>query len=241
MKSLSKLQQHFKLGVTTEDKTILDYFKDSNPKFSPAQRLESYRYAIASRLEESLAEDFPLLRRALGDETFAKFVEQYLLACPSLAYNLSEVGLSIPIFLEKNPIADHPYARVLAEFEIEKLYSDNSDKNPECLPVESISSEDLSTIRLIFDNSARLFQSEWAILATPVTLSPTFVLIYEIDFEVKCMELQRGMFETLKNLIEGQSLPQATAHLPEDQAPAVSALFSDLVRLQIVIGFERKQ
>jgi hypothetical protein len=241
MKSLSKLQRHFKLAVTTKDKEILEYIKDNNPKFSPAQRLESYRYAISARLEESLIEDFPLLARALGEEAFTKFLEKYLLAYPSITYNLSEVGLSIPTYLAENPIEGHPYAKNLAEFEVEKLYSDNSEKNPECLAVENISQEDLSAVRLIFDNSARLFESEWTVLATPVTASPTYILIYEIGFEVKCMELKKEMFATLKNLFEGQSLPQAAAHLSEDQAPAVSELFSELVRLQIVIGYERKQ
>lgn len=241
MKSLSKLQQHFKLAVTTDDKEILEYIKDNNPKFSPAQRLESYRYAIASRFEESLAEDFPLLTKALGEEAFAKFLKQYLLAYPSVTYNLSEVGLSLPEFLEKNPIEGHPYAKVLAEFEVEKLYSDNSDRNPECFDIENIGTEDLSTIRLIFDNSVRIFNSKWAVLSSPVVLRASHILIYETDFEVKCMELEAEMFRVIQNLLEGQSLPQAASHLSESEAPQVFKLFSELVRLQIIVGFERKQ
>ncbi len=239
MKNLLKLQQRFSAGVTRGDQEIFNELRDNNPKFPPAERIESYRYAIASRLQDSLLEDFPLLTKSIGKESFTELLADYLSKYPSRTYNLSEVSLDLPEYFAKHPMVGHAYAEDLARFEVERLYSDNSEKNPTCLPIDGLEREDLSTIRLVFDSSVRPFSSEWGILNTPVIQQQTYVLLYENDFTIQSMEVDQEMFQTAKNLLSGLSLPQATSHLIEDQAPAVSAFFSDLVRLQLIIGYER--
>ena len=241
MESLLKLQRCFRDAVTKGDQTILNLLRDNNPKFPPEERVESYRYAIAARFEESLLEDFPLLAKALGEDNFKEILSRFLLEHPSRTYNLSEVGLDLPKYFENHPIENHPYAKILADFEVARLYADNCDENSAALPIENIGGEDLSSIRLVLDNSARLFSADWGLLTSPIVNTSFYVLIYEKDFTVHNMELSEEMFITLRNIIAGQGLPQASAHLNEDQAANVSTLFSELVRLEIVIGYERVQ
>lgn len=59
---------------------------------SPAESLELYHRQYWFRLLDSIAEDFPVLRRMAGEETFWRLIEAYLLASPSASFTLRHLG-----------------------------------------------------------------------------------------------------------------------------------------------------
>lgn len=70
---------------------------------APVERLELYHRQYWYRLLDSLAEDFPALRRVLGERHFWRLAEAYLEATPSRSYTLRHLGDRLADFLETNP------------------------------------------------------------------------------------------------------------------------------------------
>ena len=63
------------------------------------ERLGIYANAYWARLLECLADCFPVLRTALGEETFESFAFEYLQRYPSRSYTLDRLGERFPQFL----------------------------------------------------------------------------------------------------------------------------------------------
>ena len=72
-------------------------------KLRPLERLELYHRQYWYRLLDSIAEDFPTLRRLLGERRFWKLIEAYLGATPSRSYTLRHLGNRLAGFLKRNP------------------------------------------------------------------------------------------------------------------------------------------
>lgn len=68
---------------------------------SAAERLAIYHRAYFARLIECLAQQYPMLCAAAGDEVFAQFALAYLEAHPSRSYTLGELGRYLPEFLQR--------------------------------------------------------------------------------------------------------------------------------------------
>lgn len=69
------------------------------PNLTPAESLELYHRQYWFRLLDSIAEDFPILRRMAGEERFWSLMEAYLLARPSTSFTLRHLGSRLPEFI----------------------------------------------------------------------------------------------------------------------------------------------
>ena len=65
---------------------------------SPAESLELYHRQYWFRLLDSIAEDFPILQKMAGGETFWALMEAYLLDCPSSSFTLRHLGSRLADF-----------------------------------------------------------------------------------------------------------------------------------------------
>lgn len=70
----------------------------SGSNLSSAERLELYHRQYWFRLLDSIAEDFPQLRKMAGEETFWQLMEAYLESCPSDSYTLRHLGRRVADF-----------------------------------------------------------------------------------------------------------------------------------------------
>jgi hypothetical protein len=86
---------------------------------APIERLELYHRQYWYRLLDSLAEDFPALRRFLGEPRFWSLLERYLLANPPRSYTLRHLGAGLADFIAQTPESlPHPvHAAELARIE----------------------------------------------------------------------------------------------------------------------------
>lgn len=93
-------------GHSPEFFRIADEIIKPGPALSSAERLELYHRQYWFRILDSLAEDFPVLRRMAGDEVFWELIEAYLLVRPSRSYTLRHLGEAFADFIEISPLLD---------------------------------------------------------------------------------------------------------------------------------------
>lgn len=65
---------------------------------SSAERLELYHRQYWFRVLDSVAEDFPIIRKMAGDEVFWDLMENYLQSCPSESFTLRHLGRKMSEF-----------------------------------------------------------------------------------------------------------------------------------------------
>ncbi|MFM2294346.1 MAG: hypothetical protein RLZZ350_759 [Verrucomicrobiota bacterium] len=124
-------------------------------KLKPVERLELYHRQYWYRLLDSIAEDFPALRRLLGERRFWRLIEAYLAATPSRSYTLRHLGGKLSAFLKKNPAlaGSHPFHAVeLAALEYAVC------ENFEAAERAPVAADELATAKLALQPHLRLFQ-----------------------------------------------------------------------------------
>lgn len=78
--------------------------------------IDVYAGMYTSRLFDAIAEDYPKLRVALGEDRFADTIARYIRAHPPWSFTLREAGAALPGFLRGDPTAS-PWAADLAALE----------------------------------------------------------------------------------------------------------------------------
>jgi len=92
--------------------------------------LDIYTRMYASRLHDALADDYPKLRSALGDELFAEITQDYLRAHPPRSFTLREAGVALAEHLRSSTLAP-AWAADLAALERARLeVFDGPDAQP---------------------------------------------------------------------------------------------------------------
>ncbi|MCW1922867.1 DNA-binding domain-containing protein [Luteolibacter arcticus] len=121
---------------------------------SSAERLELYHRQYWFRVLDSVADDFPVLRRMAGEEAFWSMLEAYLQAFPSESFTLRHLGRAVARFVSGweglDPVRRRWFAAV-AELEYAAMETfESAERQP--LPPERIASEALELqphVRLI--------------------------------------------------------------------------------------------
>lgn len=85
---------------------IADEIIKPGPSLTSAERLELYHRQYWFRILDSLAEDFPVLRRMAGDALFWELIEAYLLERPSRSFTLRHLGEAFAGFIEISTLLD---------------------------------------------------------------------------------------------------------------------------------------
>jgi hypothetical protein len=81
-------------------------------RLSGIERIEIYRDAYRSRLVECLADDYPTLKHALGDEEFERLCCEYMTAHPSASPSLNFFGRHMASF---SAAREHPLAGFMTD------------------------------------------------------------------------------------------------------------------------------
>jgi hypothetical protein len=90
---LRETQEWFARAVMTgEGLAEADRRLTPGPRLSPGERFDVYRQGYVARLVECLADDYPVLEQALGDEGFGALARAYVARFPSTAPNLNAYG-----------------------------------------------------------------------------------------------------------------------------------------------------
>jgi len=93
-------------GHAPEFFRIADEIIKPGPELGAAERLELYHRQYWFRILDSLAEDFPVLRRMAGEEEFWKLIEDYLIERPSRSFTLRHLGEAFADHIATSPWLD---------------------------------------------------------------------------------------------------------------------------------------
>ncbi|MEX1243792.1 MAG: DNA-binding domain-containing protein [Thermoanaerobaculia bacterium] len=100
--ALAELQSEFKRYLFAGDNEArLAGWVDSASETPAESRLDVYRSAYYTRLQEALAHDFPALLAVAGDEAFGALATSYLADYPSTRPSLRWLGQHLPSWLRR--------------------------------------------------------------------------------------------------------------------------------------------
>ncbi|MCU0879740.1 MAG: DNA-binding domain-containing protein [Pirellulaceae bacterium] len=209
------------------------------------QRLAVYADAYFARLLEVLAELFPCLRHAVGDELFAEFAAGYLEAYPPTSYTLHRLADHFPEYLEATRPTDFPALAFVVELaRLEQAIDRVFDgPGPEELPLFEFPAEgasadelrlalvpgmELLSLRFPASSYFTVWKNGEADSWPPA--APQYVALFRRDYVVRRFELSRVQFVLLEHIARGATLAEAIeaaanidadAELsPTDMAPA---------------------
>jgi hypothetical protein len=194
------------------------HFISTTAETSIETRLSIYAEAYFSRLLESLGSDFSRLRHLMGDLDFQLLISEYLKAYPSKNFNVGEVGLNLPEFLNRKN--SDPCLIELAAFEtqlIKTFYSiDKPGLNPQAF--DSLSDDEWTILKLEIDPSVKILNSFWPLIdfwnlidQSPVSKfrkmnTETPFLIWRKNYQVQFRQITPLEGEALSQLQAGLSL-----------------------------------
>ena len=98
-------------GHSAEFLTKADELMKGGSNLSSAERLELYHRQYWFRVLDSIAEDFPVLRKMAGEETFWALMEAYLSECPSSSFTLRHLGSRVSPFTARWEVIDESQRR----------------------------------------------------------------------------------------------------------------------------------
>jgi hypothetical protein len=120
--TLREIQESLQSAILCRDDAILDLLLD-NSRTTRSTLFGVYRNAYTGRLVDVLRNDYPFLRKFVGDEYFSDLARTFIAAHPSRTQNARWFGGEFPAFL-----ARHDAASKLAELaHIEKAVADAFD------------------------------------------------------------------------------------------------------------------
>ncbi len=118
MSQLAKLQHVFQQRVLNPVQTSMPAWISASGRASPEMQLLVYSNAYRSRLTEVLAEDFPAVANAVGEDSFDVLAKAYIEAHPSRYFSLRDFGNHMADFLaHAADYQDKPWLSELAVFE----------------------------------------------------------------------------------------------------------------------------
>ncbi len=214
------------------------------PKLGPRARLDVYRHAYEARLVECLADDYPVLKVALGEEAFDARCREYIARFPSEAPNLNAYGRRMPEVCTG-------FAADLARLEwavVEVIHA--AAGSP--IPMESLAAvpeEAWGGARLVASPALRLLTLEHpandyfqAVLDGHVPAIPppgaSATVVYRSGLTVWRMGLTPSMHRVLSALVDGEAL-EAALSLAEGEPPEqVTAWFREWVSSGLFVGVE---
>jgi hypothetical protein len=218
----------------------LDRIVAPSKSLDSARRLGIYANAYFARLLECLREEFPALRRAVGENAFAAFVAGYLQQRPSQSYTLAELGRSFPKFLEETRPADNEPRPNWTDFvielaRVERVYADVFD-GPGIEQLRVLQPEDLITISPERWTSARLVPApclrllelthpvhEYITAVRKQQLAPvpepaaTWLVISRRDYVVRRTAVSQDEYSALASLVAGKPVGDAILSVMNDE------------------------
>lgn len=231
--------------VSDEFQRTAQRYIQPSTRLEPVERLELYHRQYWFRLLDSMAEDFPTLKRLLGEETFWRLVEAYLEAVPSQSYTLRHLGSRLADFAAQHPAlaGKHPrHAIELArlEYAVCEVFeaADEPVIEPDRLAVTPLSLQPhlkLFGLTTPVDALWRLaddavIPEEW--LREPEAGSAFYVAVFREDYRLRVERLPREAFLLLCGIQRTGALQTALeacgldADAPEEFAGRVRDWFT---------------
>jgi hypothetical protein len=210
------------------------------PALDATERLDIYRYGYRARLVECLADDYPALQHALGEDAFERLCHAYIERHPSASPSLNAFGRHMELFCrtEAAPFDAKDFAADLAALEwalVEVLHAGTAPPlSPEAL--SAIAPDAWASARLAPSDAVRIVRSHHAVNAffqafkadelprwRDFAREPSATAVYRTDMTLWRMDLTPAMAGLLEALFAGRPLGEALEALDAGLASAEAA------------------
>jgi hypothetical protein len=199
-----------------------------------------YARMYASRLHDTLADDYPKLRTALGDDRFGELVVHYLRAHPPSSFTLRDAGLALERFLRASELAP-AWAADLAALERARVeVFDGPDA--ELLTQDTVAAlgDALPGLALVWVPSSMVVPLAWTVddqwsaiedgaPAPEPVAEPRAVLVWRRDVAVLHRTLDADEARLAPRIAQGMSFADTCEVLGELHGDAASARAVELL------------
>lgn len=230
MSELARLQQQFYAYVTT-GAALEGVIASGDPQV--------YARMYASRLHDALVEDYPKLRAALGDDSFAALAHRYFQARPPRSFTLRDAGVDLSTYLRDAEATQGLWPSQLAALERARVEAFDG-RDAIALTQDDVAAlgdalPDLvlrwvptsSVVNLTWNVDDMWSATEDAAPAVPPAIlagtTPRTVLVWRRDTTVVHRTLDQDEAELAPQLIAGASFAEIcevlAAHHGDDAAP----------------------
>jgi hypothetical protein len=207
----------------------------AGPQLDARERLEIYRSAYRSRLVECLADDYPVLALALGEERFHALCHAYTDRFPSTSPNLNAFGRHMA---ELSRDVESVFASDLARLEwalVEVLHAE-CPATLDLAALQAIAPDAWGRARLVAGDALRVLRFEYPVNAfytackkdehaPPIpSAAPCAAAVYRTGPTLWRMDLTPAMTRVLEALVAGVPIADALARMEHDETdPAALA------------------
>jgi hypothetical protein len=216
----------------------------AGPRLGPRERLGVYRHGYEARLVECLADDYPALKVALGEEAFDALCRRYIARFPSEAPNLNAYGRRMAEVCEW-------FASDLARLEwaIVEVIHEAAGAPMTMESLAAVAEEAWGAAHLVASRALRLLTLQYPANDyfqavrdghAPATPAPaaSATVVYRSGPTVWRMGLTPPMLRVLSALVAGEPLEGALSLAEGEPPERVTAWFREWVSSGLFVGVE---
>lgn len=190
---------------------------------NPGERLDLYSDMYFARLHDALAEDYPAVRRQLGELRFERVAREYFQAFPSKHYSLNFLGGNFPRFLAAQrtlPGRMRLHDLAATENAMSEVFDEREASALRETDFQAIPAQAWQHAKLRLHPALRLLALDHAVNPAinasregqgprRVPKRKTWLAVYRKNDRVWRMELAQPHFEALSALARGATLERA--------------------------------
>lgn len=219
---LHAASQLYGFAAESELETLLT----AGPRLSAFERLAIYQQGYRARLVECLADDYPALKYALGNEAFETLAQSYIAEHPSESATLNAYGRHMATFCLRAELEAGAFFAELARLEWALVEAVHAELSPALAleDLEGLSSDRFSNARLVPSATLRLLCFDYPVndyyaafrqgLAVEVPEpSPSAVVVYRRELTLWRHDLSPPAALLLAALVANETLAAALAKL----------------------------
>jgi hypothetical protein len=203
------------------------------PRLAAVETLDIYRRGYEKRLVECLADDYPVLKHALGEEAFETLCREYIARFPSEGPSLNGFGRHMPAFVSgTHRAAGGGFAVDLAALEwaiVEAIHAAEG-KPIDPARLATIPADAWPRVRLERSPSLTVLRGVYAVNEYFQSVRdgrdpglpaarPSATAVYRRGLTVWRQDLSPVMADVLSALVRGGTLGESVASVPDDQPP----------------------
>jgi len=220
----------------------------AGPKLGARERLDVYVRGYEARLVECLADDYPVLKHAMGEEAFDALCGRYVARFPSEAPNLNAYGRRMAALCDEEGRAfEADLARL--EWSIVEVVHAPLDTPLSMERLAEMPAEAWPAARLTAARALRIVQTRFPVNdyfqafrdgRDPARPEPAAAAtaVYRGSWTVWRMGLTPPMLAILTALVAGEPLEQALGHAGDAPPEQVMAWFREWVSSGLFVGID---
>jgi len=190
---------------------------------TPGERIGIYGGMYPMRMRDALGTDFPVLRKALGDDGWAELVDAYIVDHYSVHPNLNQLGRAIPEFVRASKsLKQAAFLSELAELEqaMVEVFDANESPKADVSALLDLQPAQWSSAVFRTVDAFRLCAFQYPVNGylqaakeekelPAMKRGQTYVAVYRKNYVVWRMNLSRTQYRILKLLAEGKTVFEA--------------------------------